>query len=80
MSAAPERPFGGYETAQDVVDAVSAGAIVRTEVIERALLALIGKDFAINFDSPAARALQEREHVQVRTESDRDDQRKRDGR
>jgi hypothetical protein len=61
VSAAPkkESPFGGYETAQDVVAAVEAGAIVRTEIIERALLALIGKDFAINFDSPAARASQE---------------------
>jgi hypothetical protein len=50
--AGKARPFGGYETAQDVVDAVNAGAIVRTEVIEAALLALIGKDFAINFDAP----------------------------
>jgi len=56
---APERPFGRYATAQDVVEAVEAGAIVGTEIIERALLVLIGKDFAINFDSPAARAHQE---------------------
>jgi hypothetical protein len=55
-----DKPFGGYETAQDVVDAVAAGAIVRTEIIERALLALLGRDFVINFGSLAAQAFARR--------------------
>lgn len=32
-----ERPFGGYETAQDVIDAVKAGAVVKRELMEAAL-------------------------------------------
>jgi len=63
-----DKPFGGYETAQDVVDAVAAGAIVRVDIVERALLALLGRDFVINFGSLAARAFARRASAEGKDE------------
>jgi hypothetical protein len=54
--------MSGYPTPQSVLDAVAAGAIVKRELIDEALAAL-GRDYVIDFASPAAQATLRDEHI-----------------